>query len=295
MRVIVKLVKTIGLLTALLTTLAIAPIASAATSPTLGAASTFVILSDTYSNTVSGTTLNGDLGYTTPPAVNPTVNGATHQADSVYNQAGIDQNNALIALNNQECSFEFAPGPIDLAGDTTHGPVGTYTPGVYCISGAASIGGGGTITLNGAGAYIFRMDGALTTSAGSSVVLAGSASACDVWWTPTQSTTIGANSTFAGTDLDASGITIGSTVNWTGQALAFGGTVTTDTDTIAAPVCSPDRALTPTSPETTGSGSGFIPGLPNTSGVSNVYDFAWILVPILVIALATVAIVRRKA
>lgn len=282
-----KLAKTIGLVTALVITLVTAPLASAATSPGLGAASTFVILSDTYSNTVSGTTLNGDLGYTTPPAVAPTVNGATHQADSVYNQAGIDQNNALIALNNQPCSFTFAPGPIDLASDTTHGPVGTYTPGVYCISGAASIGGGGTITLDGAGTYIFRMDGALTTSAGSVVALSGGASVCDVWWTPTQASTIGANSTFAGTNIDAAGITIGSTVTWTGQALAFGGTVTTDTDTISAPTCSAERSLPSPGSET--------PGFPDTSKSTDASNLQWLIIPtILVAALATLYIVRRK-
>lgn len=283
-----KLTKIFGLLTAVLITLTVSPLASAATSPGLGAANTFVILSGTYSNTVSGTTLNGDLGYTTPPAVMPTVNGATHQANSVYNQAGIDQNNALIYLNNQPCSFTFAPGPIDLASDTTHGPVGVYTPGVYCITGAASIGGGGTITLNGAGTYIFRMDGSLTTSANSSVVLAGGASTCDVWWTPTQATTIGANSTFAGTVIDAAGITIGSTVTWTGQALAFGGTVSTETDTISAPTCSSARALTPAGP--------VVPRLPNTAVATDTTNFQWIVVPaILLVAGAVLYLVRKKA
>ena len=284
-----KLIKSVGIFAALVAMLAISPVASAATSPGLGAANSFVILSSTYSNTASGTTLNGDLGYTTPPAVAPTVNGATHQADSVYNQAGIHQNNALIALNNQPCSFSFAPGPIDLASDTTHGPVGVYTPGIYCISGAASIGGGGTITLNGTGTYIFRMDGALTTSAGSVVVLAGGASDCDVWWTPTQSTTIGANSTFAGADLDASGITIGSTVNWTGQALAFGGTVSTETDTISASVCSAERSLPPPTPA-----SGAVPGLPNTAEGASTVNLAWIILPGAVVALALLYIARRK-
>lgn len=286
-----KLIKTIGLLTALLVTLTVSPLASAATSPGLGAASTFVILADTYTNTVSGTTLNGDLGYTTPPVVAPTVNGSTHSTNFVYDQAGIDQNNALIALNNQPCSFTFAPGPIDLAGDTTHGPVGTYTPGVYCISGAASVGGGGTITLNGAGTYIFRMDGALTTSAGSVVVLAGGASACDVWWTPTQASTIGANSTFAGSDIDAAGITIGSTVTWTGQALAFGGTVSTDTDTISAPVCSSERSLPSPAPVS----STDVPGFPNTARGISATNLQWVIIPvILAVTLMILYLVRRK-
>lgn len=228
--------------------------AHAATSPDLSLAKSFAILSGTYSNSASGTTLNGDLGYTTGPATAPTVNGVTHSVDATYTQAGIDQGTALSALASQPCTYTFANGAIDLASDTTHDPahVGVYTPGVYCITGAASIGGGGTITLNGAGTYIFRMVGALTTSASSNVVLSNGASACDVWWTPTQATTLGANSTFAGTDIDASGITIGSTVTWTGRALAFGGTVSTATDTISVPSCTTNTGGGGEDDETTG-------------------------------------------
>lgn len=263
-----KLLKKFGALTIILASVAAAPLASAATSPGLGAANGFVILSSTYSNSASGTTLNGGLGYTVPPATNPTVNGATHNADSVYNQAGIDQGNALINLNNQPCSFTFAPGNIDLASDTTHGPVGVYTPGIYCASGAASIGGGGTVTLNGPGTYIFRMDGALTTSANSIVTLANGASACDVWWTPTAGTTLGANSTFQGTDIDAAGVAIGNNVTWTGQALAFGGTVSTDSDTISTATCTQSRGETPATPTVV------VPGLPNTANGSQTAVYA---------------------
>lgn len=290
----------LGLISMLLALSLVSPVAQAATSPTLGAANSFTILSNSYVNTAPGTTINGDLGYTTGPAVAPTVNGNTHTADAKYNQAGIDQNTALVALNNQPCSFTFAPGPIDLATDITHGPVGVYTPGVYCIDGAASIGGGGTITLNGAGAYIFRMDGALTTSANSVVTLAGGASACDIWWTPTAATTLGANSTFSGTDIDAAGITIGSTVTWVGQALAFGGTVSTDVDTISSPTCSPSRADTPG-----GGGSGTptptpvpaTPGLPNTgSSFAQNNALLWsIPAALLVVGGAAVYLTRKKA
>lgn len=214
------------------------PVVYAATSPGLSSADTFAILSSTYTNTVGGTTITGDVGYTTPPAVAPTINGSTHIADSTYNQAGIDQGSALVALNNQSCTFSFAPGAIDLASDVTHGPVGVYTPGVYCVTGAASIGGGGTITLNGAGTYIFRMDGALNTSANSIVQVSNGATACDIWWTPTAATTLGANSSFLGIDISAAGITIGSNVTWIGKALAFGGTVFTAVDTITTGSCS---------------------------------------------------------
>ncbi len=198
----------------------------AATTPSLGAAATFGILGSTYTNTVGGTTINGDLGYTTGPAVAPTVNGTTYIApNATYTQAGTDQGTALTNLNSQACTSLGAIVTLS----------GTYTPGCYSSTGAMNIALGTTVTLNGAGTYIFRPAGAFTTGANSIVSLTGGASASDVFWTPTAATTLGANTTFKGTVIDAAGITIGSTVAWTGRALAFGGTVSTDADTITVP------------------------------------------------------------
>lgn len=230
--------------------LGLTPPVSAASTPDLGQAASFGILSSTYTNTVGGTTINGDLGYTTGPAVAPTVNGTTYSPPSTkYSSAGTDQSAALANLNSQPCTHTFPAGAVDLATDTSHGQIGVYTPGVYCTTAAsaASIGAGG-ITLSGGGTYIFRIDGALTTVANSVVTMAGGANACNVFWTPTGATTLGANSTFAGTDIDAAGITIGSTVAWIGRALAFGGTVTTDTDLITVSACA---ATTTTSDSST--------------------------------------------
>ena len=112
---------------------------------------------------------------------------------------------------------------------------------MYCTLGAASIGTAG-ITLSGNGTYIFRINGALTTVANSHVTLIGS-SACDVFWTPTQATTLGANTAFAGTVIDAAGVTLGVNATWMGIILAFGGTVTTGVDdNITAAICSPPPA-----------------------------------------------------
>lgn len=212
--------------------------ASAATTPSLGLATTYGVLSSTYTNPVPGTTINGDVGFTTPPAVTPAGTHTHYGSGAPYSTAGSDQGSALSSLASQPCTFTFAPGAIDLATDTTHGPLGIYTPGVYCTGapGAASIGTAG-ITLSGAGTYIFRINGALTSVSNSVVTLAG-ASACDVFWTPTGATTLGDNSTFVGTDIDAAGASLGNSVNWSGKALAYGGTVTTVLDdTITAPSC----------------------------------------------------------
>lgn len=141
----------------------------------------------------------------------------------------------MTSLNNEVCSFTFAPGAIDLSTDITHGDVGVYEPGVYCSVGAMTI--GGPLTLSGAGTHIFRTLGALNSTAGAVVSVTNGASACDAFWTPTQLTTLGADTTFIGTVIDDAGITIGANTTWVGRALSFGETITTDATTITVPTC----------------------------------------------------------
>ena len=220
--------------------------ASAASTPSLGAAATYGVLSDTYTNPTGPTTITGDVGFTTAPAISPLGTHANYGFGTPYSTAGADQATALAALNsgaNATCDFTFAAGAIDLATDTTHVPsfgsiIGEYTPGVYCIDGAVSIGTAG-ITLNGIGTYIFRSTGALNTVSSSSVTLSGTpvASACDVFWTPNGAATINANSKFIGTVIPASqDITVYSTTTWSGRALAFGHMVTTPDSGVAITV-----------------------------------------------------------
>jgi hypothetical protein len=131
------------------------------------------------------------------------------------------------------------------------------------------------------------MDGALTTGANSIITAINGASACNVWWTPTQATSLGANSTFLGTDIDAAGITIGDNVTWEGQALAFGGTVTTDNDTLTSPTCDASRGTTPSAPVTT-------PGLPNTGSGSSAISVSATLIFAIIGGLAAVIFAVSK-
>lgn len=248
----------------------------AATTPFFGTTASYTILSSTYTNPVPGTTVTGDIGFTTPPAVTPAGVHANYGSGAPYATAGTDQGILLTSLNSQPCTFTFANGAIDLATDTTHGTIGIYTPGVYCTgaASAASIGTAG-ITLSGAGTYIFRVNGALTTVMNSVVTLSG-ASACDVFWTPTEATTLGANSTFKGNDIDASGITLGTNVNWVGRALSFGGTVTTAVD---------DLLTLPTSCT--------LPPPPPNTDTGGVYSIPWVTPVIKVTKVPTPSVLQN--
>lgn len=207
-------------------------VAHAATTPSLGAAGTYGVLGGTFTRNIGVTAITGDLGYTTlSGSGSHTVTGTDYGVGAPTPQARIDAGTALTALASNSCTENLGV-IVNLSTVGSH-PTGAYTPGVYCSTGAMSIGTGG-ITLSGAGTYIFRAEGALTSVDNSVVTLANGASSCDVFWTPTAATTLGANTTFIGTIIDnANAITVGSLTSWIGRALSLGaGTITTDTNTI---------------------------------------------------------------
>lgn len=220
--------------------------ALAAAAPSLGSAATYAVVSSTYtnSNTSPQTILNGDVCFTTAPVTPPlSISGTT--VTPCPPAVGLDEGLALASLNGQACT-SLGAGAVALnAVVIGFNPPGTIPPGCYSSGGAMNITVSTVVTLNGAGVYVFRPGGALNTGADSHVVLASGACASDVYWAPVGATTLGANTgpapgpTFAGNILDAAGITVGHFANLTGRALAFGGTVTTDANTISVPVCAP--------------------------------------------------------
>ena len=247
------------------------PAASAQVAPSLGSLSTYGVASSTYTNTAAGTTINGDVCFTTGPAVTPTILGTSGACPA---SAGPDQTGALAILNGQPCTT-LPAGNLDAVVIGAN-PPGVIPPGCYERVGAINITTGATVTLNGAGVYVFRSSGgAVTTGANSNVVLGPGACAGNVFWAPVGATTLGANSTFVGNILDAAGITLGNLAVLQGRALAFGGTVTTDANTITVPAAcaaagSPTVTLTKVSNGGVGSFSftgnnGFVPQVITTT------------------------------
>lgn len=70
-----------------------------ATTPSPGTTATYAILSSTYTNTALGTIINGDIGFTTAPAVVPAGIHTNYGSAAPYATAGIDQGSILSALN----------------------------------------------------------------------------------------------------------------------------------------------------------------------------------------------------
>ena len=222
----------------------------AQTAPPLGSTSTFGVVSSTYtnSNTAPQTIINGDVCFTTGPTTPPlTITGTT--TTPCAPATGADQNLALANLNGQALACtSLGAGAITLNSVIIGAnPPGVIPPGCYSSGGAMNVTATTTVTLNGAGIYIFRPGGEITTGANSRVILAGGACASDVFWAPVGATTIGANAAlsptptfvgniFRGTAAGLS-ITLGQFANLTGRALAFGSTVTTDANTFTVPTC----------------------------------------------------------
>jgi len=198
----------------------------------LTAVSSFALLANTYTNTGGGTVLNGDLGYTVPPANFPTVNGTIYTATSpIYIAAESAQAQLIATLND----------PAQTGPCTTTRTAATVldslpqplTPGVYCITGAVSI--NVLTTLSGDGTYIFRLGGAINAVASSILKLTGNANAKSVFWVPVGAATFGAHSVFAGNLLTNAAITVGSTVSIDGRILSNGAVTTGPQDTITRP------------------------------------------------------------
>jgi len=196
----------------------------------LGTAASFGVLGATPSVTnTGGSVIVGSVGVWPaasitgfPPGVVVPGTGALHAGDATAQQAQTDLTAAYLTLAGL-ASAPIAPG---LGGQT-------LTPGVY-NAGAANL--TGTLTLNGPGLYVIQAT-ALTTASGpaaSSVSLINGATPCDVWWQIGSSAAIGTFSVMQGNVLALTSITLGTSANVQGRALARNGTVTMDTNAVNA-------------------------------------------------------------
>jgi cell division septation protein DedD len=220
---------------------------AAATAVPLATADSFAVLAGAGITNTGPTTVKGDIG-TFPTtsitgAASLTLSGANHAGDGVTQQA---KNDLVTAYNNAAAQGPTSPIAADLGGQT-------LTAGVY--NSASSIGLTGALTLNAAGdpnsVFVFQAGSSLTTASASQVNLINGAQSCNVFWQVGSSATLGTGSSFRGTIIALTSITVTTGVTVDGRVLARNGAVTLDTDTITRPSCAAPAATTTAAGATT--------------------------------------------
>ncbi len=213
--------------------------AAAVTVP-LGTAQSYAVLAGSTVTNTGPSVIDGNLGLSPGSAVKGfppgLVHGTIHKADPAAGQAKADLKTGY--------NVAAAEGPtITVAGDLGGQ---TLTRGVY--NSASKLGLTGALTLDGQGdpgsVWVFQAGSTLKTASASRVNLINGASACNVFWQVGSSATLGTGSTFRGSILALTSISVTSGVTIHGRVLARNGAVTLDTDTIIRPTC----ASTPSGP-----------------------------------------------
>ena len=212
--------------------------ASAASAQLLGSAQNFAVLGASTVTNTGATNINGDVGVSPgtaitgfPPGV--VLGGAIHASDPVAARAHADALLAYVRLAGFDCpSINHLSGILG-----TGGLHPTLPTGVYCFDTSAEL--RGTLTLTGAGPWIFQVGTTLTTASDSQIIVVDAAPNCsgsNVFWQLGTSATLGTATEFAGNILALVSITATTGVNVAGSLIALGGAVTLDTNTVS--VCS---------------------------------------------------------
>ena len=239
---------------------------AAATAVPLATTDSFSVLAGAGITNTGPTTVSGDIGTfpTTSITGNPiTVGGANHAGDAVTQQAKTD---LITAYDVAAGEGPTNPITADLGGST-------LLPGVY--NSASTMGLTGALTLNAQGdpssVFVFQIGSAFTSASGSRIILINGAQACNVFWQVGSSATLGTGSSFVGSILALTSISVTTGVTIDGRVLARNGAVTLDTDTITTSRCTTTPGSTTpgsTTPGTTTPGTttpGTTPGTPGST------------------------------
>jgi Ice-binding-like len=217
------------------------------TYPSLGTAANFSVLGATTVTNTGQTLLTSNLGVSSGSACtgfpdpctagSGILSGTIHIADAAAVQAAADAAAAYDFAGTQTCTTTYSTST-DIGGIT-------LTPGVYCFSSSAGI--TGTLTLdaqnNTAATFIFRIGSTLTTASASKVVLINQAQPGKVLWQVGSSANLGTTTSFAGSIIAQTFITVMSAATSICGLYALNGAVTLDTNIIQACSSSPSCTL----------------------------------------------------
>jgi hypothetical protein len=209
----------------------VSAIAAGPVPPSLSSAYNFAVLAGSGITNTGPTTIRGDVGSfpttTQTGFASVVLTGVNHGGDAVTQAA---KDSLTAAYLEAASRGPASPVVADLGGQN-------LPPGVY--NAATSLGLTGALTLTGSAddVWIFQAGSTLTTGPASSVVLAGGAQACNVYWQVGSSATLDAATSFKGTILALTSITLVTGASIDGRALARNGAVTMDTNRITRSDC----------------------------------------------------------
>ncbi|MCZ4099682.1 MULTISPECIES: ice-binding family protein [Streptomyces] len=227
-----------AVMAALMVAMTSSPAQAIATPVPLATADSFAVLSGESVTNTGPSVITGDLGVDPgtsitgfPPGL---VNGVQHSHDGVALQAKSD---LVAAYNNAAGQATNGALPPDAGGLR-------LVPGVYTASSTLHL--TGTLTLDAQGdpnaVWVFQVGSGLTTASASRVLLVNGAAPCNVFWQVGSSATIGTNSTFVGTIMALTSISVTTGASIDGRALARNGSVTLDTNKITRATCAAGTA-----------------------------------------------------
>jgi len=208
---------------------------SARSAAVLATAESFAVLGGSTVTNTGPTTIVGDLGVSPglaitgfPPGM--VTGGVSHAGDAVALQAQRDVTTAYDTLAGEACDH-------DLTGQDLGGL--TLTPGVYCFSSSAQLTGALTLDAQGKpdSVFVFQIGSTLTTASNASVLVINGAQGCNAFWQVGSSATLGTTTTFVGSILALTSISLTTGAQVFGRALARNGAVTMDTNHLEMMAC----------------------------------------------------------
>ena len=205
------------------------PILNFAQAPRLGILSSFVVYTTAGAITSSGATqLTGNVGNKDAGAITglsaANVNGTIYNAvDSVTTQCAADLQLAYNQLSAQPAT-KLHPAPVFGNGEI-------LTPGVYNQGGAGSVNGNLVLDAQSdtTAVFIIKINGAFSSSSGSSMSFLNGASPCNIFWLIEGALSMGTFSALKGTYIvNNAAITIAAGCSIEGRIISTTGAITFD-------------------------------------------------------------------
>ncbi len=187
----------------------------------LGTAANFAVLAGSTVTNTGPTKIAGSVGVSPGTAITGFPPGIVTPSLAIYRGGAV----AATAQSDLTIAYLNAAGqtPTEVLTGQNLGGL-TLAPGVYFFSTSAQL--TGTLTLDGAGYYIFQIGSTLTTASGAIVQAINGAQAANVFWQVGSSATLGSGTTFIGNILALVSITNASGGTVAGRLLARNGAVT---------------------------------------------------------------------